>query len=246
MGLQRAVLVDRDPMLLSRLTGELSGSGYLVESLASTVGLTPDLLELSNPDLLLLDAELPGIKQSALLVIIRSLKARRPVKVIVSTDQNPGLMRDQLMADLAIPRSKLVAHGAVALGLTLSAEASVDVRAIIDEVLGTKATSGVQLIELRIDLFSKGNFYVGKDNQLGVFVPTPVLLPVGQRVEVHLDLQGRHQIKLSGEVAWQRSHSSFGGRIASGMGNKPLEIPATHQKVIAQFVETRQPLTWSS
>lgn len=246
MGLQRAVLVDRDPILLSRLTGELSRSGYVVESLASTVGLTPDLLELSNPDLLLLDAELPGIRHSALLVIVRSLRARRPLRVIVSTEHNANGMKEQLMADLAVSRSQLIAHGASALGLSLGAEVAIDVRAIIDEVLGSKATRDVQLIEVRIDLFSKGNFYLGKDNQLGVFVPTSVLLPVGQRVELHLDLMGRYQIKLVGEVAWQRSHSSFGGRIASGIGIKPLEIPASYQKVIAQFLETRQPLAWSS
>ncbi|HEX4802477.1 MAG TPA: hypothetical protein VFV14_03140, partial [Myxococcaceae bacterium] len=60
MPLKRAVLVDRDPLLLSKLTGEMSQSGFIVESLSSGVGLTPDLLELSSPDFLLLDAELPG------------------------------------------------------------------------------------------------------------------------------------------------------------------------------------------
>ena len=89
MPLQRAVLVDRDPLLLSRLTGELSQSGFVVESLSTVVGLTPDLLELSNPDFLLLDGELPGIKHSALMVLIRSLKARRPLKVAVSTSVDP-------------------------------------------------------------------------------------------------------------------------------------------------------------
>ncbi len=73
-----------------------------------------------------------------------------------------------------------------------------------------------------------------------------MLLPVRERVEVQVDLLGRHQMKLTGEVAWLRSRSSFGGRIASGMGIKPLEIPETHRKVIAQFIETRQPLTWSA
>jgi CheY-like chemotaxis protein len=244
VGLQRAILVDRDPMLLSRITGELSRSGYLVETIDSTVGLTPDLLELSNPDLLVLDAELPGIKHSALLVIVRSLKARQSVKVIISSEQNASLIRDQLGADLAVPRSKLIAHGAAALGLNLTLDAEVDVRAIIDEVLGKKITSDVQVIELRIDMFSKANFYIGQDSQLGVFVPANLLLPVGQRVELQMDLLGRHLIKLTGEVAWKRSHSALGGRIVSGMGVKPREIPAADKKTIAQFLETREPLAW--
>jgi CheY-like chemotaxis protein len=244
VGLQRAILVDRDPMLLSRLTGELSRSGYLVETIDSMVGLTPDLLELSNPDLLLLDAELPGIRQSALLVIVRSLKARQAVKVIISSEQNAGLIRDQLGADLGVPRAKVISHGAAALGLNLTLDAEVDVRAVIDEVLGKKITSEVQVIELRIDMVTKANFYIGQDSQLGIFVPANLLLPVGQRVELQMDLLGRHLIKLTGEVAWQRSHSAFGGRIVSGMGIKPREIPEAHQKAIAQFLETREPLAW--
>ena len=245
MPLQRAVLVDRDPLLLSRLTGELSQSGFVVEALSTVVGLTPDLLELSNPDFLLLDAELPGIKHSALMVLIRSLKARRPLKVAVSTSEDPSIIKAHLNPDLVVRRDELLEAGAKPLGVTLGSESRVDVRAIIDEVLGQKYASDVQVMEVKIDLFSKGNFYVGKDNRLGVFVPTSVLLPVGHKVQIHLELMGNAKITLTGEVAWQRSHSSFGGRVASGIGIKPLEIPAQHRVVIDRFVQTRPPLSWS-
>ncbi len=246
MSLQRAVLVDRDPLLLSRLTGELSRSGFVVESLYTVVGLTPDLLELSNPDFLLLDAELPGMKHAALIVIIRSLKARRPVKIAVSTSEDPSLIKTRLGPDLVVGRVQLLEEGAKALGVTLGPESKVDVRAIIDEVLGQKCAGDVQVLEVKIDLFSKGNFYVGKDNRLGVFVPTAVLLPVGHKVQIHLELMGNARITLTGEVAWQRSHSSFGGRVASGIGVKPLEIPVQHRKAIDHFVQTRQPITWAA
>ena len=245
MPLQRAVLVDRDPLLLSRLTGELSQSGFVVEALSTVVGLTPDLLELSNPDFLLLDGELPGIKHSALMVLIRSLKARRPLKVAVSTSEDPSIIKAHLNPDLVVRRDELLEAGAKPLGVTLGSESRVDVRAIIDEVLGQKYASDVQVMEVKIDLFSKGNFYVGKDNRLGVFVPTSVLLPVGHKVQIHLELMGNARITLTGEVAWQRSHSSFGGRVASGIGIKPLEIPTQHRVVIDRFVQTRPPLSWS-
>jgi Tfp pilus assembly protein PilZ/CheY-like chemotaxis protein len=243
---QRAVLVDRDPLLLSRLTGELSRSGFVVETLASVVGLTPDLLALSHPDFLLLDSELPGMKHAAMIVLIRSLKAQRPVRVVVSTGEDPSWIRAHLQPDQVVRRPQLLEEGARALGISLKPEARVDVRAIIDEVLGQRCAGQVQLLEVKIDLFSKGNFYVGKDNGLGVFIPTSVLLPVGHKVEIHLELMGQPKMVLSGEVAWQRSYSSFGGRVSSGIGIKPLDIPATHRKAIDHFVQTRQPLTWSA
>jgi CheY-like chemotaxis protein/Tfp pilus assembly protein PilZ len=243
--LQRAVLVDRDPLLLSKLTGELSRSGFVVEALDTVVGLTPDLLELANPDFVLLDGELPGMKHAALMVIIRSLRARRQVKIAVSTSEDPSLIKAHLAPDLVVPRTNLLKEGAKTLGITPEAESRVDVRAIIDEVLGQKCAVDVQVMEVKIDLFSKGNFYVGKDNRLGVFVPTSVLLPVGHKVEIRLELMGNSRITLTGEVAWQRAHNSFGGRVASGIGIKPLEIPAQHRPAIDRFVQTRPPLTWA-
>ncbi len=247
MPLRRAVLVDRDPLLLSKLTGEMSRGGFIVESLSSGVGLTPDLLELSSPEFLLLDAELPGVKYPpALMVIIRSLKSRQPVTIAVSTSQDPKGVTLQLEPDRVIPRAQLLAQGTRAFGLALSAESKVDVRAIIDEVLGQKCVGEIQALRVKIDLFSKGNFYVGKDNQLGVFIPTLVLLPVGQKVEIQLELMDRPAFTLTGSVAWQRSHSSFGGRVATGIGIKPLQVPAQHRKDIDHFVKTRQPITWSA
>lgn|GEM_PF-3469339 len=246
MSLRRAVLVDRDPLLVSRLTGELSRRGFVVESLSSVIGLTPDLLSLSNPDFLLLDAELPGVKPAALLVIIRSLRARRKLQIAVSTSGDPGWIKTQLLPDVLVLRDALLREGERALGIAAEPQSKVDVRALVDEVLGQKSAGDVQALEVKINLFSKGNFYVGKDNQLGVFIPTAALLPVGQKVEIHLDLMESAIFSISGEVAWQRSHGSFGGRIASGIGVKPLEIPPEHRAAIDKFVQTRQPITWAA
>jgi CheY-like chemotaxis protein len=243
VSLQRAVLVDRDAAVLTRLTSELSRSGFVVEALASTVGLTPELLELSHPDLLLLDNELPEIKHGALVVLIRSIKARRPLRVVVSTEKEPTLLAAQLPADQVIRRSQLLAEGARALGLVLPAEVQIDVRGIIDEVLGRKPGKKIQLLEVKIDLFSKANFYLGRDKGLGLFVPTSELLAVGQRVEVQLNLMGRQQMKWTGEVAWQRSHGSFGGRTSAGLGIKPDGMPEAQRTAIERFLETRPPFS---
>ena len=247
MPLKRAVLVDRDPLLLSKLTGEMSQSGFIVESLSSGVGLTPDLLELSSPDFLLLDAELPGVKYPpAFMVIIRSLKSRQPVTIAVSTSHDPKGVTFQLVPDRVIPRAQLLAEGARAFGIELSPESKVDVREIIDEVLGQKCVGEMQTLRVKLDLFSKGNFYVGRDDQLGVFIPTVVLLPVGQKVEIQLELMDQPAFTLTGNVAWQRSPGAFGGRVVSGIGVKPIEIPAPHSQDIDHFVKTRQPITWAA
>ena len=51
---------------------------------------------------------------------------------------------------------------------------------------------------------------------------------------------------LTGNVAWQRSPGAFGGRVVSGIGVKPIEIPAPHSQDIDHFVKTRQPITWAA
>jgi len=65
-------------------------------------------------------------------------------------------------------------------------------------------------------------------------------------VEIQLELMDQPAFKLTGNVAWQRSHSAFGGRVVSGIGIKPIEIPVQHLKDIDHFVKTRQPITWAA
>ena len=57
----RVVLIDRDPQLIARISGELMRAGMQVEGLSSTLGLTPELLALSTPDVVLLDTGLPSL-----------------------------------------------------------------------------------------------------------------------------------------------------------------------------------------
>ncbi len=244
--LGHAVIVDRDPALLARLAAELSACGFATETLASTLGLTPDLLELSAPNLVVLDAELPGIEWPAVLVITRSLKARRSARIVLSTEGPPEVMAKRVPADQVLPRQKLLVEGARALGFTPGQEPLLDVRALLDEVLGSRAGRAGQPLEVRVDLFSKSNLYrlAGDADVSGVFVASSLFLPIGQRVKVSLELLSRHRIETEGEVVWHRPHSSFGGRVATGFGIKLLSLSAAHQQVIARFLDAREPLIW--
>ena len=64
---------------------------------------------------------------------------------------------------------------------------------------------------VQIDLFSRSNFYVtpGEKRPSGIFFATAVLLPIGQKVMLDIELHSRTRMELNGEVAWKRSHSSL-------------------------------------
>ncbi len=246
MAFLRALLVDRDSMVLARVCAELEQLGFSVETLGSTIGLTPELIALSVPSLVLFDAELPGLEPAALLVLVRSLRALRIARVVVSTSSAFEALKKQLGAEMVIARSALTSTGAAALGVEVRKAARLDVRALIDEVLGARPVATTQRIDVRIDMFSKSNFYVSGQGELaGVFLATAVLQAVGQKVELNVELNGRITLTMAAQVAWQRSHLSFGGRVSTGMGIKFASPSDTERQTIARFIEAREPVTWT-
>lgn len=246
MALRRAVVVDRDPLLLARLTAELGRADYEVESLISTVGLTPDLLALSRPELLVLDAGLPGLASSAVQVICRSIKARCEVKVILSSEGEPEPLERKTGADLVLSRGKLVAEGAAALGLLTAPGEPMDIRPLIDEVLGKPLLASTERLEIQLDLFSESRLYVDGQGALGgVFLPMAVLPPIGQQLEVKLELAGRRTIEAMGEVTWHRARTAFGGRVPAGAGIRLLGLDAQQRAALERFLELREPLCWA-
>lgn len=242
MSLRKVVLVDRDRALLDRLSVELARGGAAVETLSSTAGLTPDLLALSAPDWLVLDAGLPGMSRAALLVVARSLKARLPmVRVVVVTEGGPDAALD-VPGATAIPRATLCAEGGAALGIVATA---VDVRAVIDSVLGrAEPAKGSQRYEVTIDLFSDTTFWTGKDKAMGVFVVTSVPPAVGEKVSLAVSLMGRKTLELEGEVAWLRTRRSFGLKQPPGVGVRLLDVAEEQRLSIDRFLEQREPLMW--
>ena len=251
MALQRAVVIDRDPNLLSRLTAELGRAGYAVETLNSTTGLTPDLLALSEPNLVVLDAGLPDLSLPAVLVLFRSLKSRLQVRLMV-VGVGAAAEASKLGADLMISREKLLREGAAALGIISSAPESLDVRKLIDEVLGRKGSNSSEVAakqpkyEVRLDLFSESQLYVvKKGEQPGIFVGASNSPAVGSSIDLEVDLFGRNKILLKGQVAWQRNRSVFWGNMPSGFGVKLLELKDTEKAALQKFVEAREPLIWT-
>jgi CheY-like chemotaxis protein len=240
---QRAVIVDRDPMLLAWLADELGRHGYAVETLDSTLGLTPDLLAMSEPDLLVFDAELPGVDRVALLVIARALKSLRKVHIVVSSEGDVRAIQALAPIDQAVQRSELQRRGALSLGLRLEAEAAFDLRALLDRVLEHRSAGAETTLAVGVDLFSKSNLFVapGSSAVVGVFFATQVLPPVGQRMKVELEVLKKKTLTLQGEVAWQRPHSSFGGRMATGIGIRFLEATEEDRAVLNSFLELREP-----
>lgn len=243
MLLRRALLVDRDPQVLTRLAAELSRAGYLTEALSSTVGLTVDLVTLARPDELYLDAELPGLSDAGLMVLCRSITARG-IEVRLSTDRPPGDYQSLVGGGLVLARETLLAKGVAAFGVAVpDRPPRIDVRAVLGEVLGRSVAPEVLPMEAKIDLFSKSNFYLGADGRLaGAFIATRTIPPVGQKVALTLELFGRKKIELSGRVDWQRPLSQVGLKTVTGVGIRFETIDEAARRSIQALLDEREPL----
>jgi Tfp pilus assembly protein PilZ/DNA-binding NarL/FixJ family response regulator len=112
------VLIDRDPQLIARISGELMRAGMQVEGLSSTLGLTPELLALSTPDVVLLDTGLPGLPLDVVPAIFSDLRRRRRLRCMVIVEGDEAQVAEvtaRLKADAGVPRSALEKSGALAL-----------------------------------------------------------------------------------------------------------------------------------
>jgi Tfp pilus assembly protein PilZ len=114
----RVVVIDRNAQLLERIERELTAVGMAVETLDSTLGLTPELLNLSAPDVLLLDSQLPGLPQDVIPVIFDDLRKRRQVRCMLvheGTGPEVAAAAHLARADAGVPRQALLQVGARAL-----------------------------------------------------------------------------------------------------------------------------------
>lgn len=218
----------------------------VVESLSSTIGLTPDLVTLSRASIVVVDAELPGLSMAGLLVLARSLEARRNLKLFLTSDGELSRLKSVAVGTATlVARAALLESGASALGVKLPEQrVPLDVRALLDEVLGSSgAPTDELLITTRIDLFSRSNFYAdAAGNVVGVFVATSAPPQVGQKVHLTLDLLGKTKLELKGEVEWLRGSGSFGIRSASGVGVRVIDLRPDEQAAIARLLHEREPL----
>lgn len=247
MGLGRAVVVEREPALLARLSTELGRSGYVVDELGSMQGLSPDLLVRAQPDLVVVDAELPGLGATALLVLVDALKARTKAWVVLSTaGAFEQRLRWRLAVDLVVERQRLREEGARALGLAASGPVRVDVRAVLDEVLGREPMRlGPRPLRVKLDLFSDSQLFEDREGRPGVFVALSPLPEVGQELELELEVLNRPCFRARGRVVWQRPRSALSGR-PPGVGVSLEELPPEGHEAIERMLEQRAPLVLDS
>ncbi len=248
MGVRRAVVVEREPALLARLTTELGRDGYMVEGMDSMQGLSPDLLARAHPDLVVVDAELPGLEPTALLVLVDALQASQPEAQVVLTREGalqwllPWRLESERVKFRVVERQRLREEGARALGLAASGRVRVDVRAVLDEVLGREPMRvGARPLPVKLDLFSGSQLFEDREELPGVFVALSPLPEVGQPMELELEVLHHPRFRVRGRVAWQRPRSARGGR-APGVGVCLEELPPEGLEALLHMLEQRAPL----
>jgi type IV pilus assembly protein PilZ len=100
-------------------------------------------------------------------------------------------------------------------------------------------------VVLDVTVSSEHNFYAGFVENMsvgGVFIATHQLKPVGDRVELHVNLPGLDQpIRGRGEVRWIRVFSEE-SNVPPGMGIKFDALDAADVRSIEQFLAQREPL----
>jgi CheY-like chemotaxis protein len=245
-GLRRAVVVDHEPQLLARLTRELGRCGYVVERLDSMQGLSPDLLERSRPELVVVDAELPGLGSSALLRLVDVLHARVKARVVLT--HTGGVEQPEWQWRLAVEvveRQRLREQGVRALGVEAPEPVRVDVRAMLDEVLGRELEwLGSEPLRVKVDLLSDSQLFKDREGNLGVFVALSPLPGLGQWLELELEILNRPRFGVRGRVVWQRPRSPLGGRLPPGVGVLLEEVPPEGHEPIQRMLEQRA-LEWA-
>jgi uncharacterized protein (TIGR02266 family) len=96
-------------------------------------------------------------------------------------------------------------------------------------------------IEIDVDLESEHNFYSTHTRDIsegGLFVQTEMTVPVGARVDVRLNLDGR-AIEAEAEVAWQLADAS--GR-NTGLGLRFCNLPEAGAEAVRWFMLQRDPM----
>ncbi len=100
-------------------------------------------------------------------------------------------------------------------------------------------------VDLEVGLASEHNFYGGLAENLsagGVFVATHRSLPVGERVEVAIDVPDcSYVVRGVGEVRWTRGPCSD-SEVPPGIGVKFLHLEDGGAETIQRFLRDRAPL----
>lgn len=100
-------------------------------------------------------------------------------------------------------------------------------------------------VDLDVSVGSEHNFYSGFAENLsagGVFVATHLVKPVGERVEISINLAGSASaIRGVGEVRWVREYNAASDT-PPGMGIRFIDLEPGAEAQIGGFLATREPL----
>jgi uncharacterized protein (TIGR02266 family) len=96
-------------------------------------------------------------------------------------------------------------------------------------------------LSVEVDVSSDSNFFVGKTRDLsmgGLFIETPIPMPIGSAVTVELTLKGRKHA-LTSEVMW-----ALDGRDGAtvGIGVQFRDLPPKSRNAILAFMKERAPV----
>jgi uncharacterized protein (TIGR02266 family) len=102
-------------------------------------------------------------------------------------------------------------------------------------------------VDLEVGIASPHNFYGGLAENLsagGVFVATHRTLPVGERVEVAIDVPDcPYIVRGVGEVRWTRGYCSDAD-VPPGIGVKFIHLEEGGAETIKRFLQDREPLIY--
>jgi uncharacterized protein (TIGR02266 family) len=100
-------------------------------------------------------------------------------------------------------------------------------------------------VDLDVTMSSEHNFYAGFAENIssgGLFIATHVLKPVGERLEITVNVPDRADpVRCLGEVRWVREYSEQ-SNVPPGLGIRFIGLPATDAEAIERFLKDREPL----
>lgn len=100
-------------------------------------------------------------------------------------------------------------------------------------------------VELDVTLSSEHNFFQGFSENIsagGVFIATHLLKPIGERMEIVLNLpDGGEPVRAIGEVRWVRRYTEA-SNTPPGIGLRFVDLGAEDEARIADFLKDREPL----
>src|SRR3989304_5885112 len=95
-------------------------------------------------------------------------------------------------------------------------------------------------------MWAQNNFSTGFHEPIsegGLFVATHEFLPVGNHVDIELDLPGGHTLHVRGKVMWGLNPRDP-SETTPGMGIRFEALPPPDREAICEFMRSREPMFW--